>query len=77
MAAAVWIVIAVAALLVIGLVAYFAVGRGRTVSLRSRFGREYDRTVEATGDQREAERELTARQERRRKFRRRARAGPA
>jgi hypothetical protein len=68
MAATVWIVIAVAVVLVIGLVAYFAVGRGRTVSLRSRFGREYDRTVEATGDQREAERELTARQERRRKF---------
>jgi hypothetical protein len=55
----VWIVIAITVLIVIGLATYLAVGRGRTVSLRSRFGHEYDRTVEATGDQREAERELT------------------
>jgi hypothetical protein len=64
----VWIVIAIAALIVIGLGVYFAIGRGRTLGLRSRFGPEYDRTVEATGGQREAERELNARQERRRQF---------
>ncbi len=66
----VWIVIGMAALVVIGVVAYFTVGRGqmRSRSLRNRFGREYDRTVEAAGDQREAERELDARQERRRQF---------
>jgi hypothetical protein len=33
-----------------------------------RFGAEYDRTIEATGDRREAERELNARRERRRLF---------
>jgi len=63
---AVWIAIAISGLVVITLGTYFAVGRGRTVSLRSRFGPEYDRTVEATGDRREAERELDARRERRR-----------
>jgi hypothetical protein len=68
MTTAVWIVIAIAVLIAIGLVAYLAVGRGRTQRLRSRFGPEYDRTVEATGDQRGAERELNARQERRRTF---------
>jgi len=65
---AVWIAIAISGLVVITLGTYFAVGRGRTVSLRSRFGPEYDRTVEATGDRREAERELDARRERRRHF---------
>jgi hypothetical protein len=68
MPAAVWIVIAIAVLVVIGLGIYFAIGRGRTRSLRSRFGSEYDRTVRATGDQHKAERELDARQERRRQF---------
>lgn len=65
---AVWIVVAITVLIVIALGTYFAIGRGRTVSLRSRFGPEYDRTVEAAGDQREAERELDARRERRRHF---------
>jgi hypothetical protein len=68
MTTTVWIVIAIAVLIAIGLVTYLAVGRGRTQRLRSRFGPEYDRTVEATGDQRGAERELNARQERRRTF---------
>lgn len=68
MPTAVWIAVAFAILIVIGLGIYFAVGRGRTLSLRSRFGPEYDRTVEATGGQREAERELDARRERRRQF---------
>jgi hypothetical protein len=68
MPAAVWIVIALAVLAVIGLGAYLTAGRGRTQSLRRRFGTEYDRTVEAEGGQREAERELGARQERRRRF---------
>ncbi len=65
---AVWIVVAITVLIVIALGPSFAIGRGRTVSLRSRFGAEYDRTVEAAGDQREAERELDARRERRRQF---------
>ena len=68
MTTTVWIVIAIAVVIAIGLVTYLAIGRGRTQRLRSRFGPEYDRTVEATGDQRGAERELNARQERRRTF---------
>jgi hypothetical protein len=68
MPTAVWIVVAIAVVVLIGLGAYFAVGQGRTRSLRGRFGPEYDRTVEATGDQRGAERELSARQDRRRQF---------
>jgi hypothetical protein len=68
MPTAVWIVIAIAVLAMIGVGVYFAAGRRRTLSLRSRFGPEYDRTVEATGDQRGAERELHARQEHRRQF---------
>jgi len=64
----VWIVVAIAIVVVIGLGAYFAVGRGRTMKLRSRFGPEYDRTVGETGDRREAERELGARQDRRRQL---------
>jgi hypothetical protein len=68
MPTALWIAIAIAILVVIGVGAYLALGRGRTHSLRSRFGPEYDRTVEATGGQREAERELNARQDRRRRY---------
>jgi hypothetical protein len=68
MPAAVWIVIAIAVFVVIGLGVYFAIGRVRTRSLRSRFGPEYDRTVKVAGDQHKAERELDARQERRRQF---------
>ena len=68
MPTAAWIAVAVAVLIVIGLGITFGVGRGRTMNLRRRFGPEYERTVEATGNQREAERELGARQERRRQF---------
>jgi len=55
MSIVIWQVIAIA-VVVICLVGYFAVGRGR-------FGPEYDQTVEATGDVREPEPELNKRQE--------------
>lgn len=57
--------IVVVAVLVIGaVVAYSLMQRRRTERLTERFGPEYQRTVEATGGQREAERELEARQKR-------------
>jgi hypothetical protein len=67
MPATVWALIAIVALVLLGAAVFYAASRGQlhTRSLRDRFGREYDRTVEATGDQRAAERELDARQDRR------------
>ncbi len=60
----VWIVIAlVVVVLVLGAV-WSATRTRRTRSLKDAFGSEYDRTVEHTGDQREAERELRERQKR-------------
>ena len=64
----VWIAIAVAILIVVGLAVAFLLPRQRSRSLRARFGPEYDRTVSTAGDQRQAERELAAREERRRRF---------
>jgi hypothetical protein len=55
MSIVIWQVIAIA-VVVIGLVGYFAIGPGR-------FGPEDDQTVEATGDEREPEPELDAGQE--------------
>jgi hypothetical protein len=60
----VWIVIgAVVAIVVVG-VLVSALRTRRTHSLRDRFGREYDRTVDKTGGRREAEQELIDRQKR-------------
>src|SRR5437870_11882089 len=64
----VWIAIVVAILIVVGLAVAFLLPRQRSRSLRARFGPEYDRTVSAVGDQRQAERELAAREQRRRRF---------
>ena len=65
MPAWVWVLIAVAAVLVlIGIVGQ-AFARRRTDRLRGQFGPEYDRTVDAADDKRSAEAELTAREERR------------
>ena len=61
----VWIVIAAVAAVVVLAVLWSATRAKRTKSteeLRDTFGREYDRTVEQTGDQRAAERELRERQ---------------
>lgn len=57
-------IIAVAVLAIGAVVAYSLMQRRRTERLTERFGPEYQRTVEETGGQREAERELEARQRR-------------
>jgi FtsZ-interacting cell division protein ZipA len=56
-----WIVIVIVAV-VIALVAAITARRRRTMMLRQRFGREYDRTVEARESQRAAEAELRGRE---------------
>jgi hypothetical protein len=61
----VWIVIAVAALVVVALIAWAAARNRRTTGLRDQFGPEYDRTVGRTDSRKEAEAELAARRERR------------
>ena len=61
----VWIVIAIAAVVVLGLVVWSALRSRRTRTLREGFGPEYDRTVAEAPSKREAESELTERQKRR------------
>jgi hypothetical protein len=61
----VWIVIAVAAVIVVLLALWAATQRRRTARLRGRFGPEYDRTVEDSDSRRAAERELREREARR------------
>ena len=60
-------VIVVVALVVVA-VGWMVVQRQRTQRLSEKFGPEYQRTVEASGDQRAAERELQARTERVKSF---------
>ena len=60
----VWIVIAVAAAVVVLAVIWSATRARRSRALQDTFGREYDRTVEQAGGKREAERELRERQKR-------------
>jgi hypothetical protein len=59
-----WLVIAVVvtAIIVAGVMLFMH--RRRSVRLRRRFGREYDRAVETRGDRREAEYELESRERR-------------
>jgi hypothetical protein len=61
----VWIVIIVAAILVVGFVAWVLGTKRRTDRLQQRFGPEYERTVEQAESRREAESELSARMKRR------------
>jgi hypothetical protein len=61
----VWIVIAVAALVVIGALVWSAMAKRRTTMLREQFGPEYDRTVEERENRRQAESELAERRARR------------
>ncbi len=61
----VWIVIAVVAVLVVGALVWGAMNNRRTEQLREQFGPEYNRTVEQTGDRRDAESELAERRARR------------
>jgi hypothetical protein len=56
--------IVIAAIVVVGAVAWTMNQRKRTEHLTERYGPEYQRTVETAGDKREAERELEAREER-------------
>ncbi len=57
----VWIVIIVAAISVIGLVAWVLGTKRRSERLQRRFGPEYERTMEQAESRREAESELSAR----------------
>jgi FtsZ-interacting cell division protein ZipA len=61
----VWIVIAVAAVIVVAAVVWSALRTRRTQSLQEGFGPEYDRTVADAPSKREAEAELDARRKRR------------
>ena len=65
MATWLWIVIAVAAVVIVGLAIWAIVRAQRSATLRERFGPEYDRTLAAQDGRRDAERELEARRERR------------
>ena len=65
MATWVWIVIAVAAVVVVGLVLWSALRTRRTRTLKEGFGPEYERTVADAPSKREAEAELRERQKRR------------
>ena len=61
----VWIVIALAALILLGIVVWQMQTRKRTAQLQERFGPEYDRVASDADSKREAEAELAARAERR------------
>jgi hypothetical protein len=64
----VWVVIALAAVVVLAIVVWQALARRRTGQLQEQFGPEYDRTVGTSESKREAEAELQAREERRREL---------
>jgi hypothetical protein len=59
-----WAVLAIVVIAVLGLGIYLWNRNRRTQQLTGRFGPEYERAVEETGDRRRAERELEERQER-------------
>lgn len=61
----VWVLIAIGAIVVVGLVVWQALARRRTVKLRDRFGSEYDRAIGTADSRRAAESDLAAREERR------------
>jgi hypothetical protein len=66
MATWVWILIAVVAVIIVAVVATAAAMRQRrTAMLRRRFGAEYDRTLEAREDRRDAEYDLRGREQQR------------
>jgi hypothetical protein len=68
MPAWIWVIIAFAVVAVLAVVAWQALARRRTGRLQDRFGPEYDRTVGSAESKREAEAELQAREERRRRL---------
>ena len=61
----VWIVIAIAAVVVLAVIVWSALRTRRTRTLKEGFGPEYDRTVADAPSKREAEAELSDRQKRR------------
>jgi hypothetical protein len=61
----VWVLLVVVVLAVLAAGAWVLAQRRRSEQLREGFGPEYERVVEETGDQREAERELKERRDRR------------
>ncbi len=65
---AVWIVVAIVVVVAIVIVAAVSSRRARTARLQRRFGPEYERTLRQSGDQRDAERELAAREARVKRF---------
>jgi len=62
------IAIAVVAMIIVGAILFFAMRKQQSARLRSRFGPEYERTVDDIGDRRRAEHELQERQKRVSKF---------
>jgi hypothetical protein len=60
-----WAIIVVAALVVVAVVVWRAFAAKRTRTLQSRFGPEYDRTLESADSRRDAEADLKARADRR------------
>lgn len=60
-----WILIAIAAVVIIGAIAWSAARARRRKGLQERFGGEYDRTVADAPSRREAEAELSERERRR------------
>jgi hypothetical protein len=60
-----WIVIAIAAVVVVAAIAWSAYNNRRRQGLQDRFGSEYDRTVADAPSRREAESDLAERQKRR------------
>lgn len=62
------VIVIVGVLIAIGVVAWALLSKRRTERLRSRFGHEYDHTVDITGDRRKAEAELASREQRVEKF---------
>src|SRR5579859_1411467 len=60
----VWVLIGIAAVVVVGLMVWQALARRRTGRLRGQFGSEYDRVVETAENKHEAEAELAEREAR-------------
>jgi FtsZ-interacting cell division protein ZipA len=68
MAAWVWVGIAIAVVAVLGVAAWQGLARRRSGRLQQRFGPEYNRLVNSAESKRDAESELEAREERRRRL---------
>ncbi|MDQ3890669.1 MAG: hypothetical protein M3312_09010 [Actinomycetota bacterium] len=63
-----WVLIVIAAIVVLAAIAWALVRRRRSQLMRERYGPEYDRAVEERGRPREAEQELARREEKRQRL---------